>query len=95
MTSMCSCVHFVSPFSSTSSGPPPDMCMASTSASHSHVLPLPPRHPAHLSFTHPPPCAHPGSHILSGNVLETRALDELLPGWKADPDSPIKVWKMV
>lgn len=25
-----------------------------------------------------------GSHILSGNVLETRALDELLPDWKDD-----------
>jgi electron-transferring-flavoprotein dehydrogenase len=25
-----------------------------------------------------------GSHILSGNVLETRALDELLPDWKED-----------
>ncbi len=23
-----------------------------------------------------------GAHILSGNVLEPRALDELLPGWK-------------
>ena len=23
-----------------------------------------------------------GAHILSGNVLETRALDELLPKWK-------------
>ena len=23
-----------------------------------------------------------GAHILSGNVLETRALDELLPDWK-------------
>ncbi|GLI67821.1 hypothetical protein VaNZ11_012102 [Volvox africanus] len=32
-----------------------------------------------------------GAHILSGNVLETRALDELLPDWKDDPDCPIKV----
>eukprot|EP00798_Chlamydomonas_sp_ICE-L_P026747 gene26747-4318_t len=32
-----------------------------------------------------------GSHILSGCVLETRALDELLPDWKDDPDVPIKV----
>ena len=23
-----------------------------------------------------------GAHILSGNVFETRALDELLPNWK-------------
>ena len=23
-----------------------------------------------------------GAHIISGNVLETRALDELLPDWK-------------
>jgi flavin-dependent dehydrogenase len=26
------------------------------------------------------PCA--GAHILSGNVLEPRALDELLPDWR-------------
>lgn len=32
-----------------------------------------------------------GSHILSGNVLETKALDELIPEWKEDPDCPIKV----
>ncbi len=30
-----------------------------------------------------------GSHILSGNVFETKALDELLPNWK-DMNSPIK-----
>ncbi len=30
-----------------------------------------------------------GAHILSGNVFETRALDELLPDWKTK-DSPIK-----
>ncbi len=30
-----------------------------------------------------------GAHILSGNVFETRALDELIPDWK-DRDSPIK-----
>ncbi len=30
-----------------------------------------------------------GAHILSGNVFETRALDELIPDWKAK-DSPIK-----
>ena len=30
-----------------------------------------------------------GAHILSGNVFETRALDELIPGWK-ELDSPIK-----
>ncbi|KAK9812286.1 hypothetical protein WJX73_010009 [Symbiochloris irregularis] len=30
-----------------------------------------------------------GSHILSGNVLETRALDELLPDWK-DQAAPVK-----
>ena len=33
--------------------------------------------------------AEVGAHILSGNVLETRALDELLPNWK-DLNSPIK-----
>ena len=30
-----------------------------------------------------------GSHILSGNVFETRALDELIPDWK-EKDAPIK-----
>ena len=30
-----------------------------------------------------------GAHILSGNVLETRALDELLPKWK-DEGAPVK-----
>jgi electron-transferring-flavoprotein dehydrogenase len=30
-----------------------------------------------------------GAHILSGNVFETRALDELFPNWK-DLNSPIK-----
>ena len=30
-----------------------------------------------------------GAHILSGNVFETRALDELLPNWK-ELDAPIK-----
>ena len=30
-----------------------------------------------------------GSHILSGNVFETRALDELIPNWK-ELNSPIK-----
>ena len=28
--------------------------------------------------------AEVGAHILSGNVLETRALDELLPNWKEE-----------
>ncbi len=30
-----------------------------------------------------------GAHILSGNVFETRALDELIPNWK-ELNSPIK-----
>ena len=30
-----------------------------------------------------------GSHILSGNVFETKALDELVPNWK-DLNAPIK-----
>ena len=30
-----------------------------------------------------------GAHILSGNVFETRALDELLPNWR-ELKSPIK-----
>lgn len=32
-----------------------------------------------------------GSHILSGNVFDPRALDELLPEWRSDPSCPIKV----
>eukprot|EP00887_Chlorella_sp_A99_P007481 scaffold2.g7481.t1 len=35
--------------------------------------------------------AEVGAHTLSGNVLEPRALDELLPDWRNDPDCPIKV----
>lgn len=36
-------------------------------------------------------CARPsGSHILSGNVFEPRALTELLPEWRDDPDCPIR-----
>ena len=31
-----------------------------------------------------------GSHILSGNVFETTALDELLPDWALDPEAPLK-----
>lgn len=31
-----------------------------------------------------------GAHILSGNVFETTALDELFPDWATDPDIPIK-----
>ena len=30
-----------------------------------------------------------GAHIISGNVFETKALDELLPNWK-DRGAPIK-----
>ena len=30
-----------------------------------------------------------GAHILSGNVFETKALDELLPNWKNE-GAPIK-----
>ena len=33
--------------------------------------------------------AEVGAHILSGNVFETKAMDELLPNWR-DMDSPIK-----
>ena len=33
--------------------------------------------------------AEVGAHILSGNVLETRALDELLPKWKEE-GGPVK-----
>ena len=31
-----------------------------------------------------------GAHILSGNVFETRALDELLPDWKTIDGCPLK-----
>ena len=31
-----------------------------------------------------------GAHILSGNVFEVRALDELLPDWKEMESCPIK-----
>lgn len=31
-----------------------------------------------------------GAHIISGAVLEPRALEELLPDWCNDPDAPIK-----
>ena len=31
-----------------------------------------------------------GAHILSGNVFETKALDELLPNWKNE-NAPIKI----
>jgi len=31
-----------------------------------------------------------GAHIVSGNVLEPRALDELLPDWRSDAECPIK-----
>ena len=34
--------------------------------------------------------AEVGSHILSGNVFETKALDELLPNWNED-GAPVKV----
>jgi len=31
-----------------------------------------------------------GAHIVSGNVFEPRALDELLPDWRDDEDAPLK-----
>ena len=34
--------------------------------------------------------AEVGAHILSGNVFETTALDELFPDWSRDPDVPLK-----
>ena len=33
--------------------------------------------------------SHVGAHILSGNVFETRALDELFPDWK-EMDAPLR-----
>ena len=33
--------------------------------------------------------AEVGSHILSGAVIETRALDELLPAWREDESAPL------
>lgn len=35
--------------------------------------------------------AEVGSHILSGNVFDPRALDELLPGWREEADCPVRV----
>lgn len=34
--------------------------------------------------------AEVGAHILSGNVLQPTALDELLPGWREDEECPVK-----
>ena len=31
-----------------------------------------------------------GAHILSGNVFEPRALNELIPDWKQIDDFPVK-----
>ena len=31
-----------------------------------------------------------GAHILSGAVIDPIGLDKLLPGWRADPDRPLK-----
>lgn len=33
--------------------------------------------------------SHVGAHILSGNVFETRALNELFPNWK-EMDAPLR-----
>jgi len=45
---------------------------------------------ADLSIVVVEKAAEVGAHILSGNVLETRALDELLPDWREDETTPIK-----
>jgi electron-transferring-flavoprotein dehydrogenase len=34
--------------------------------------------------------AEVGAHVLSGNVFETTALDELFPDWAEDPDIPLQ-----
>ena len=34
--------------------------------------------------------SHIGAHILSGNVFEPRALDELLPEWRDMEDVPLQ-----
>lgn len=34
--------------------------------------------------------SHIGAHILSGNVFETRALDELFPDWREMEDVPLR-----
>jgi len=31
-----------------------------------------------------------GAHVVSGNVFEPRALDELLPDWREDEDAPLQ-----
>lgn len=35
--------------------------------------------------------AEVGSHILSGNVFDPKALDELVPGWREMEDVPVKL----
>lgn len=47
------------------------------------------RHDLDLSVCVLEKAAEIGGHILSGNVLEPRALDELLPGWREGGDAPI------
>lgn len=47
-----------------------------------------PANPAMRPATASPPL-RAGAHILSGNVLQPTALDELLPGWREDADCPI------
>jgi len=32
-----------------------------------------------------------GAHVLSGNVMEPRGLNELIPDWRQDPECPVKV----
>ncbi len=34
--------------------------------------------------------SEPGAHILSGAVIDPVGLDRLLPGWRDDPDCPLK-----
>jgi electron-transferring-flavoprotein dehydrogenase len=44
--------------------------------------------PAYSSVRRNP--RHAGAHILSGNVLQPNALNELLPHWREDADCPIR-----
>ena len=34
--------------------------------------------------------SHIGAHLLSGNVFETRALNELFPDWRENEDIPLR-----
>lgn len=48
-----------------------------------------PAHPRQTSRAHTLSAPTAGAHILSGNVFQPKALDELLPDWREDDSCPI------